>query len=1084
MNKKLVLMGAALLMTAATASAQKRVTGRVLDTNGAPIAGATVHVKGSQIKTKTDANGNFSLKNIPSNAKQITFSYFGMGTQTVSVSANMQVTLKDNEQTLGEAYVVAYGKATKASFTGAAAKIKGDVVENKATTEVTSALAGEVAGVQIMQSDGNPGANSSIVMRGIGSVNAAASPLIVVDGMPYAGDLSSIDPKDIESLDLMKDATATALYGSRGANGVIIISTKKGKAGKLSIGADVKYSVSGRWLPTYDVIKSPERFVELSWESLKNNFMKQGATEEQAIGAASAALFDDQNGGIPSVYNMWNADGADLIDPATGRFNSGITRKYNPDSWEDELFRTGQKVDAGVNLTGGTDRIKTYTSVGFTKDKGYLVGADYRRFTARSNMDLQITNWLKGSTSLSYANSRQNKSVQDENASNNAMTFVNSMPYLYPVFQRDANGNRIPDAYVGGYKYDYGMENGRPAYPNVNPAGSANLDINQTDADQFIGNGQLEASFLNDFKLTAGLGYMYLHSNNNVVTNPFYGDSEGNGIYENTSAISRQVVGNQILSWKHTYKDTHNFNAFVGHESTWTDNQLAYGSKKMLVRADGLTFGNAVSYQDLTGYNYGYSLDSWFGQLSYDYAEKYFINGALRADGSSRFAKGNRWGTFGSVGAAWNVTKEDFLRDVTWLRNLKLKASWGVTGNQSLDGVGVLGISAYYPYTDMYTIRNMNDAPSIVFNRKGNKNLTWEKTQNVNVGVEFDIAGIVEGEVDYFNRLTSDLLFLRSTALSQGYASIPVNDGKMRNAGVEFNLTAHAVKTKDVSLDIRLNGSHYKNSIVELPMDGQSGNRMDFYQYTTRFTWVKGGSIYDFYMPTYKGVDPETGYALYKTINAVDAAGNVLQENVTDVEVYKKNHKGEQYSLVEGTPTSNWTQAASDFVGKSATPKLTGGFGFDLRVKDFSLSTTFTYALGGYAYDYVYARLMSDGELGTYNWHKDMENRWTKAGDVTDVPALTNGTTLGNYANARSTRFLTKRNYLQLSNIRLAYNFPESLTSRLGGMHGAQIYATGENLFMLSARKGFMPGTTSDGMTSDTQYLPSSSFTVGLKFNF
>ena len=1084
MNKKLVLMGAALLMTAATASAQKRVTGRVLDTNGAPIAGATVHVKGSQIKTKTDANGNFSLKNIPSNAKQITFSYFGMGTQTVSVSANMQVTLKDNEQTLGEAYVVAYGKATKASFTGAAAKIKGDVVENKATTEVTSALAGEVAGVQIMQSDGNPGANSSIVMRGIGSVNAAASPLIVVDGMPYAGDLSSIDPKDIESLDLMKDATATALYGSRGANGVIIISTKKGKAGKLSIGADVKYSVSGRWLPTYDVIKSPERFVELSWESLKNNFMKQGATEEQAIGAASAALFDDQNGGIPSVYNMWNADGANLIDPATGRFNSGITRKYNPDSWEDELFRTGQKVDAGVNLTGGTDRIKTYTSVGFTKDKGYLVGADYRRFTARSNMDLQITNWLKGSTSLSYANSRQNKSVQDENASNNAMTFVNSMPYLYPVFQRDANGNRIPDAYVGGYKYDYGMENGRPAYPNVNPAGSANLDINQTDADQFIGNGQLEASFLNDFKLTAGLGYMYLHSNNNVVTNPFYGDSEGNGIYENTSAISRQVVGNQILSWKHTYKDTHNFNAFVGHESTWTDNQLAYGSKKMLVRADGLTFGNAVSYQNLTGYNYGYSLDSWFGQLSYDYAEKYFINGALRADGSSRFAKGNRWGTFGSVGAAWNVTKEDFLRNVTWLRNLKLKASWGVTGNQSLDGAGDLGISAYYPYTDMYTIRNMNDAPSIVFNRKGNKNLTWEKTQNVNVGVEFDIAGIVEGEVDYFNRLTSDLLFLRSTALSQGYASIPVNDGKMRNAGVEFSLTAHAVKTKDVSLDIRLNGSHYKNSIVELPMDGESGNRMDFYQYTSRYTWVKGGSIYDFYMPTYKGVDPETGYALYKTLNAVDAAGNVLQKNVTDVELYKKNHKGEQYSLVEGTPTSVWTEAASDFVGKSATPKLTGGFGFDLRVKDFSLSTTFTYSLGGYAYDYVYARLMGDGELGTYNWHKDMENRWTKAGDVTDVPALTNGTTLGNYANARSTRFLTKRNYLQLSNIRLAYNFPESLTSRLGGMHGAQIYATGENLFLLSARKGFMPGTTSDGMTSDTQYLPSSSFTVGLKFNF
>ena len=272
MNKKLVLMGAALLMTAATASAQKRITGRVLDTNGEPVVGAQVQVKGSRIKTSTDANGNFTLNGVPSSAKQLNVHYLGMSPATVSISANVMVTLKDNEQNLGEAYVVAYGKATKASFTGAATQIKGDVVENKATTEVTSALAGEVAGVQIMQGDGNPGANSTIVIRGIGSVNAAAQPLIVVDGMPYAGDLSSLDPKDIESLNLMKDATATALYGSRGANGVIIISTKKGKAGKLSIGADVKYSVSGRWLPTYDVIKSPERFTELSWESLRNKY--------------------------------------------------------------------------------------------------------------------------------------------------------------------------------------------------------------------------------------------------------------------------------------------------------------------------------------------------------------------------------------------------------------------------------------------------------------------------------------------------------------------------------------------------------------------------------------------------------------------------------------------------------------------------------------------------------------------------------------------------------------------------------------------------------------------------------------------
>lgn len=1080
MNKKLMLMGAALLMTAATASAQKRVTGRVVDSAGQPVVGAQVHVKGSNVKTTTDANGHFSLSNVPAGSKHLNISYLGMTPQTVSISSNVSVTMKENETNLGEAYVVAYGKATKASFTGAAAKVKGDVIEGKSTTEVTQALAGEVAGVQIIQNDGNPGSNSSIQLRGIGSVNASAAPLIVVDGMPYGGDLSSIDPKDIESLDVMKDATATALYGSRGANGVIIISTKKGQAGKLSIGADVKYSVSGRWLPTYDVVKSPERYVELSWEGLKNQFMQGGDDAATAASEASSLLFDDQYG-MGSVYNMWNVDGADLINPETGRFNDGVTRRYQPDSWEDELFRTGQKVDAGINLTGGSDRVKTYSSLGFTKDKGYLVGADYRRFSARSNMDLRITDWLKGSTSMSYSNSRSNRSVQDAGAANNAMNFINSMPYLFPVYLRDAEGNRIPDTNVGGYRYDYGMDTGRPANPNINPAGNANLDKDRKDVDQFNGNGSLEATFLNDFKLTAGLGYMYYHSNEAQLTNPYYGDSEGIGVFSDEISTMRQVIGNQILSWKHTYQDIHNVSAFVGHESTWFKTELSYGEKKNLVRADGMTFGNAVVYQNLTGYNYGYSLDSWFGQASYDYAEKYFFNAALRSDGSSRFAKGHRWGTFGSVGAAWNVTKEQFMQDVTWLHNLKVKASWGVTGNQSL-GTSVLGISAYYPYSDMYTIRNVGDEASFVFSRKGNPNLSWEKTHNTNVGVEFNIAGVFEGEVDYFNRLTSDMLFLRSTAISQGYASVPVNDGKMRNAGVEFNFVAHAVKKQNVGLDIRLNGSHYKNTIVQLPMEGETNNRMKFYQYTSRFTWVKGGSIYDFYIPTYLGVDQETGVALYKTTVAKMADGT--EQAVTDVELFKSQHQGEDYTLEDGEPTSNWLTASSDFVGKSAVPKLTGGFGFDLRVKDFTFSTTFTYALGGYAYDYVYAGLMGDSELGTQNWHKDIENRWQKAGDVTDVPLLTSGTLTGSYTYARSTRFLTKRSYLQLSNVRLAYNVPAHVCKWLGGMQGAQIYATGENLFLLSARKGFMPGTNSDGMASQTQYMPSSSFTVGLKFNF
>lgn len=1075
MNKRLMLIGAALLLTATTASAQKHVTGRVVDSEGQPVAGAAVKVEGHKGVTLTDANGKFSLNDVPASAKKLNVSSIGKVSQSVSIAGNVVVTLTDN--TLGEAYVVAYGKATKAAFTGAAVKVDGATIENKATTEVTSALLGEVAGVQIIQSDGNPGSASAIRIRGIGSVNASAEPLIVVDGMPYGGSFSSIDPKDIESIDVMKDATASALYGSRGANGVVIITTKKGAKGKLSVGADIKYSVSGRWLPTYDVIKSPERFTELTWEGLRNYFVKNyGFTNEEAAPYASNYLFS--RSGITADYNMWNAEGSALINPETGRFNEGITRKYNPESWEDELFRTGHRVDGSVNLTGGTDRVTFYTSLGYVQDKGYVVGADFRRFSTRTNIDAQIATWLKGSVNVAYSNLRSNASVQDDGAANNAISFSYNAPYLFPVFEHDAEGNRVIDENVGGYRYDYNLS--RNYASGINPAGVANLDVNRTDVDQFNGNGQLEASFLTDFKFTAGLGYMFYNAKNNTLTNPYYGDAEGLGRTYNTFSTVRNVTGNQILRWGHLY-GVHNVSAFVGHESTWYKREYTYGAKNNLVRANDGTFGNAVVYSSLTGYNTGYSLDSWFGQISYDYDNKYFFNASLRADGSSRFAKGHRWGTFGAVSAAWNMKKEQFLADVEWIHALKLKASWGLTGNQSLSTSTLGSVAAYYPYADFYTINNMNDNPSILFDYKGNKNLTWEKASNWNVGLEFDIAGRVEGEIDYFNKLTSDMLFLKSVPTSQGYPSVPVNDGKMRNSGVEFNVVAHIVKTKDVRFDFRLNGAHYKTTIVELPMDEVAGKRQDYYTYSTRYTWVKGKSMLAFYMPTYMGVDAQTGYSLWKKVTATFADGST--QDISNMELFKSQHAGEQYTLTEST-TDSWSSATSDFTGDTALPKLQGGFGFDLSVKDFDFGITFTYALGGKAYDYNYASLMGDNSAGSNNWHKDIEKRWQNAGDVTDVPLLTNGTTKGSYANARSTRFLTSRSYLQLSNVHAAYNLPARWTERVGGMHGVQIYANAENLFLLSARKGFMPGTSLTGASTDTQYLPSSSFTIGLKLNF
>lgn len=1078
MNKKLVLLGAALLMTAAGASAQKRVTGRVVNESGEPVVGASVKVKGAKVATTTDGNGKFTLTNVPASAKHLDVTYLGMASTTVSIAGNVNVVMKDNEQTLGEAYVVAYGRATKASFTGAAAKVKGEKVEAKSTTEVTQALQGEVAGVQVIQSDGNPGSSSTILIRGIGSLYSSVEPLIILDGMPYAGSFSSIDPKDIASIDIMKDATAAALYGSRGANGVLIITTKRGEKGQLSIGADVKYSVSGRWIPTYDVIKSPERYVELSWEGLKNQSQYgDGQDEVTAAQNASAWIFDYDNGGFSSEYNMWNAAGDQLIDPTTGRFYEDVTRKYSPESWKDALFRTGQKFDGSINLSGGSDNTQFYTSIGYTKDKGYLVGADFQRFSVRSNIETKITPWLKGTVNLSYANLESNAPVQDASAANNALDFMNNCPPIFPVYQHDANGNLVWDNVVGGYKFDYGNQtgNGRTYAWGINPAGCATLDQNNAKVDQFNGKGTLEATFLKDFRFQANLAYTFYNSHAYVLTNPFYGDAEGLGRIDDEKSINRTITGNQILNWGHTYDNVHHVSAFVGHESYWRKNEYQYASKNNLVRANDPTLGNAVVIDDITGYNYGYSLDSWFGQVAYDFNEKYFFNAAFRADGSSRFAKGNRWGNFGSVGAAWNITKESFMANQNIFKNLKLKASWGLIGNQS---IGVSGLLAYYPYSDIYALRNNGLDPVIVFSAKGNKDLSWEKTSNFNVGLEFNLLDIIEGEFNYFNKLTYDMIFMKSTPSSIGYSSYPVNDGKMRNSGVEFNLIAHAIKTPDVALDIRLNGSHYKNEIVKMPMDDITGQEKDFYN-TSAYGWQKGHSMYDYYLRESAGVNPENGNAQWNKYTATFADGSTAA--ITDMEVFKSQHKGEEYT-VSSELTEDWNSATKLFIGESALPKLTGGFGFDLRVKDFTLSTTFSYALGGKAYDQAYQRLMADGVAGANNWHKDIENRWQKPGDVTDVPKLSGeyGAS-GNYANASSDRWLISRSYLSLNNVALAWNLPEALKARLGFVKNAQIYVNGENLFYISARKGFLPSTSISGMSSSLQYLPSSSVTFGLK---
>ena len=997
-----------------------------------------------------------------------------MRTQEVAVGKNLVIVLKADSEVLEEVMVVAYGTATKRSFTGSAAQVSGDKLSMKSPTEVSKALQGEVAGVQVINTSGQPGSNATIRIRGIGSVNSNNAPLYVVDGIPFGADLSGINPGDIESTTVLKDASATALYGSRAANGVVLITTKKGSRGKMKVEAEVKYGANTRWIPLYETIQSPERYVELTWEGLRNKELYYWGTDAAKAGEnANIRLFNYDYGGIDEGYNMWMADGDKLIDPETGKFLPEVTRKYTPEKWEDYIFRTGQKYQADVKISGGADRISYFTSLGYVKDEGYYIGSDFERFNVRGNINADVTSWLKSTLNLAYANMTSNQPGQTDNM-NNGFQFVNFMPSLFPVFERDADGNKIEDNIIGGYLYDYGMNvgQGRPYASGVNPAGAIYLDKNETVSNMFNGNLSLEARFLKDFKATVNFGMQYLGIDNNDLTNPYYGDAQGLGRIEKTNQKSMNVTGTQILSWSKSF-GKHNIDAFVAHESLWMENSYMIGQKSLLVRPDNTEWSNAVIMGYMDSDKYGYSMESFFGQVRYDFDDKYHFNASIRRDGSSRFAEGKKWGTFGSVGAAWLISKEAFMEDLDWLDDLKIKASWGLIGNQDIN-TG-FSVANYYPYEDFYNISNQNDKPSFTFSYKGNPDLTWEKTSTFNTGFEFGIANIFEGEVEYFHKTTSDMLFLKQVAPSLGYASYPVNDGKMVNQGLEFNLTTHIVNTDDVKFDIRLNGGYYKNEMTQMPIDDTTGKEKPI-ELQGAYAWSNGHSIYDFYLREYAGVDPETGLALFNQYVNVKADGT--REVITDMEVYKTKNAIEK---LEVETTDDAAQATKKYVGKSAVPALTGGFGFDLNIKGFEVSTTFTYGLGGYALDYVYATAMGDNTPGNSNWHKDIENRWQKPGDITDVPRLNAGA--DSYTNTTSTRFLTSRSFLNLASARIGYNLPKKWLSKTG-INALNVYVTGDNLFMLSAREGFVSMSSVSGDSNRSQYAPLTTIMGGVKIEF
>ncbi len=1072
--------------------AQTHVDGIVVDESGEAIIGATVAVTGSTtIGTVTDYDGEFEL-DVPDDAKTLTVSYIGRQTQQVAIKKHLRITLKEATETLEEVVAVAYGTVTKGSFTGKVTQVNAEDIEKKSPTEITKALAGEAAGVQVVNTSGQPGTNASIRIRGIGSVNAGTAPLYVVDGVPYSGDISAIDPSDIASTTILKDATATSLYGSRGANGVILITTKKGTTGEEGkIDVDFKYGANMHLLPMYDVIETPEEYLEMCWQGIYNNLAGSYTKIDKLHQNVNAQLFSSK--GIAAYYNIWDAAGSALIDGYTGKIRPNITRKeafQNIQSWKSAIFRVGQKMDASIKISGGTEKTTYYTSFGYLKDEGYYIGSDYQRFTVRSNIEHQAKKWLKGGLNLAYTYSVMNAAGQDSNM-NNGFAYVNGIPPIYPVYLYNPDGSIMTDPRTGSKAYDYGLHEGygRGFGSGINPAGSLRYDRLKQKQHQVAGTAYFEIKFYKDLKFTANLGLQYLGIHTAELTNKYYGDAAGIGRIYNQQNNYLSLTANQLLEYNKDI-DVHTIRAFAGHETNFVISSSMVGGKSHIADPNGLELGNGVQMSSITSATVSEAIESYFASFTYEYDRRYHVMANYRADGSSKFRKGRRWGHFGSVGFGWSMSNEQFLSDQDWFKDAKLRASWGMMGNQDV-GMNL--------FEDQYSIENMGGEVSYVWGYKGNPDLTWERSQIFDLGLEFSINKYLEAEIDYFYKYTDNMLFPLYVAPSRGYTYMYNNGGAMENQGLEFEFKIHAVDKRNVKLDIRLNGAHYANKVKKLPkaLDTEESSEM-----IENGGLIVGKSLYDYQMYEYAGVDPEEGTAQYKAYYDADmgnfsensnneatakiARGETTGDNfISDVYMYQKEHPN---ANIQETVTGSTSYAGYNFVGKSAIPALDGGFGFDLEVYGVSLSASFSYRIGGYGYDYQYQRLMHSDLAGSYNWHKDMRGAWQKdpaTGEVinpnSNIPRLSNGT--DTYANASSTRWLVSNSYLSLNNVRLGYKFPKKLIQKIK-LNILELYVSGDNLAIITARKGYNPMTSFAGMSNDYQYTPLSTVMGGIKFQF
>ena len=1110
--RKLRLLFTCLLTVLAlgTALAQNiTVKGSVTDASGEGVPFASIQVKGTMTGTATDGDGNYSI-DVPKKATLI-FSSIGYLNQEVAVDGRsvINVILATDTENLEEAVItIAYGAAKKSTLTGAISNVNADKIETRPVSTVTSALEGTVTGVQVNSTFGNPGSDPSIMIRGNGTVNGSSSPMYVIDGVPYGGNLSDLNPADIESMTVLKDAASAALYGNRASNGVILITTKKGKSGRLNVSFSATAGVYQRGIPEYDLADARE-FMNINWMALKNDRQYYyGDSASDAAAYANANLISDR-----LKLNIWNKSTDALFQNGELAADATILKGYQDDlDWFGQTIKPGFRQEYNATAAGATEKADYYFSLGYLDENGYLRTSGFNRLSGRAAVNVKPTSYMKLGFNVNATHQSYLNTSTSSNAYVNPFMYCRNIAPIYPVHLHDVNtGEYILDAdgkkqYDPGYYYD---ENGiqvdtRNQYVDRHVIWENELNQDKSTRNTMNAIATIEFYFLKDFTLTFN-GNLNLRSDiEQSYDSAVIGDGKGNnGRGSRNEYNYKNYTFQQQLRWAHQFGD-HSVNVLIGHENYANYYDYLYGYKTSEVFPNVNNLRNFTEITSLYNYGNNYRTESYLSRVRYNYKDKYNVEASFRRDGSSRFATKARWGNFWSIGANWMISREDFMQNVGWVNTLKLRADFGQVGNDSGSGL--------YGYQALYTSGQNANKGAYWISQLPNYDLKWETGQSWGVGIESRLFNRWTLNVEYFDRRNKDLLFdvilpITAGATSTGGTnpSITQNIGTMSNRGVEIETDIDIFRNRDWRINFSANATFLKSKILSLPEQNRKEGIIDG---TKRY--VEGGDRYAYWLYQFAGVDQMTGLSLYKFD---DERFYITDDNTKDGHVIYGTAKDEEgnahtlmeaqnYTIINGQPYV-WNPGSygkKDWSG-TATPTVYGSFGLNLSFKGFTLSSIFTYGLGAKVYDGIYA-----GKMGVSanpsSVHEDNLNAWTgaPAGMTETSPGRIdpNGTPM-NYTfstynmngkdvsisnNAgTSNRWLVSGNYLVVKNIALSYSLPKRWLTPLQ-IQGLSITASGENLFTCAARKGLNPQYSFGGVTSTNTFVTARVFTAGINVKF